>query len=50
MLAAVIWATPRSACKASMTARICGGADWVASSMAFSSRWMRSAARSTSWT
>ena len=37
MLAAVVWATPRSACRASITARISGGAWRIASSIAFSS-------------
>ena len=36
-MAAVVWATPRSACSASITARISGGACWIASSIAFSS-------------
>ena len=42
-MAAVVCATPRSACSASMTARISGGACWTASSMAFSSFTIRAA-------
>jgi len=47
-VAAVVCATPRNACKASITARISGGACATASSMACSSFAIRSAMWSTS--
>ena len=43
MVAAVVCATPRKACRASITARISGGACRTASSMAFSSFTIRAA-------
>lgn len=48
MVAAETVATPRSACSASMTARICGGAVRTASRMVAVKAAMRAATRSTS--
>src|SRR5436305_1111418 len=44
MVTAVVCATPRNACRAAMTERICSGAVAMASSIAFSRREMRSPA------
>jgi hypothetical protein len=43
IVTAVILATPRKACRASITARICGGASAIAVSIAFSNSLIRSA-------